>query len=183
MKASTALFASVVAICCTINLVTGQIHFADGTSQSTAYVGQAGENGYYIPGDAAFTFYAVIDGSVTDNTFNTSGTVPSGQELVVLQCLISGDLDLLAHLYNVAGGGGDSILITRLRQGGEITSDHYRPGHEVYDFHNGTFVIDEGRYLELVVSGYWNQYSDPVTIFGYYRYKEPDGGDGGGGGA
>ena len=173
MKPSTALFASVVAICCTINLVTGQIHFADGTNQSTAYTGQAVAS--VVPPGKAFTF----NGPSSDGTFNTSGTVPMGQELLVLQCLISGDLDLLAHLYNVAGGGGDPILITRLRQGGEITSDHYRPGHEVYDFHNGTFVIDEGRYLELVVSGYWNQYSDPVTIFGYYRDKEPGGGGGG----
>ena len=87
MKASTALFASVVAICCTINLVTGQIHFADGTSQSTAYTDQPGshmlgEYGYHIPGDEAFTFHLN-----TGRTFNTPGTVPMGQALVVIKCL------------------------------------------------------------------------------------------------
>ena len=177
MKASTALFASVVAICCTINLVTGQIHFADGTSQSTAYTGQAGahllgENGYYIPGDAAFTFHVNTVG-----TFNTSGTVPMGQELVVLKCLIAGRHGNSAFFSTVADGGGDPILITELRQGYSSGSGYSKPGHDVYDFNDGTFVIDEGRYLELVVEG--SSTLRPFTIFGYYRYKEPDGGDGG----
>ena len=181
MRPSTALFASVVAICCTINLVTGQIHFADGTSQSTAYTGQAGENGYYIPGDAAFTFHAVTDGTSNTYTFNTSGTVPSGQELVVLQCLISGRLGYSAVLSTVADGGGNPIRITELKQGRGLGSDYYRPGQEVSDFNDGTFVIDEGRYLELVLEFYGDQ--EAVTIFGYYRYKEPNGGGSGGGGA
>ena len=168
MKASTALFASVVAICCTINLVTGQINFADGTSQSTAYTGQAGENGYYIPGDAAFTFYANAAG-----TFNTSGTVPMGQELVVLKCLIAGRNGYSAFFSTVADGGGDPILITELKQG---DGNYYRPGHEVYDFNDGTFVIDEGRYLELELEAGFTSSGEPVTIFGYYRYKEPGGG-------
>jgi len=179
MRPSTALFASVVAICCTINLVTGQINFADGTSQSTAYTGQSGENGYYIPGDAAFTFHAVIDGTSNTYTFNTSGTVPSGQELVVLQCLISGDEGRSAFLSTVADGGGDPILITELKQSSPY-GESYRPGHEVYDFNDGTFVIDEGRYLELELEFYDDV--QPFTIFGYYRYKEPNGGGSGGGG-
>ena len=177
MKASTALFASVVAICCTINLVTGQIHFADGTSQSTAYTGQAGahllgENGYYIPGDAAFTFHVNTVG-----TFNTSGTVPMGQELVVLKCLIAGRHGNSAFFSTVADGGGDPILITELKQGRPgSSSGYYQPGSEVYDFNDGTFVIDEGRYLELELAGGFTSPGEPVTIFGYYRYKEP--GDG-----
>jgi hypothetical protein len=76
MKASTALFASVVAICCTVSLVTGQINFADGTVQSTAY-----EPRVVAPADRfSFSF------DVTHSKESSAVVqVPLGQELVVLQ--------------------------------------------------------------------------------------------------
>ena len=40
MRLSTALFGSVVAICCTVGLVSGQVKFADGSEQTTAFTGQ-----------------------------------------------------------------------------------------------------------------------------------------------
>ncbi len=163
MKASTALFASVVAICCTINLVTGQIHFADGTSQSTAYTGQSGENGYYIPGDAAFSVY--IEASM-GGIFDVSGTVPIDQELVILQCTIHGRSGQKAHLYTVAGM--DSIKLTQAQAGDTSggTGNVFYPWHATFNYIDGTLLVDEGRYLEVNTSA-------AVTILGYYRDKEP----------
>ena len=160
MKASTALFASVVAICCTVSFVSGQVKFADGTEQTTAYSPRI------IKSSDKFNF--TVNFGLTGlpaEGMQLSDTVPAGQELVILQ-------------INSATNTGN-YYSSRLPSPNELTNpiDIAKPHIDTYysfdkqltlDFPDGTVTIDEGRQL-------WGAYGQsglkPCSVLGYYRDK------------
>ena len=84
MKLSTAVFASIVAICCTVSYVTGQIQFSDGSVQNTAYDSPvvASVDRFNFTDNSSYNWeseFGVLPG------WPISPVVPAGQELVILQ--------------------------------------------------------------------------------------------------
>ena len=167
MKPSTALFASVVAICCTINLVTGQINFADGTSQSTAFVGASAGGGTTAvpPGDAFnFTTNGTISDLPDDTGMDLSGTVPAGQELVILQVYTP---HYRLYLYSRWPSPDEAINPIDIAYVNGATTNYDRV--RVLNFPDGTVVIDEGR--QLWGDGSYYDRLLPCSVLGYYRDK------------
>ncbi len=75
MKLSTALFVSLVAICCTVTSIYGQIIFSDGTSQTTSF------NGAKKPRPQSQYYERITFQS--SNYAESTLIVPNGKELVI----------------------------------------------------------------------------------------------------
>ena len=167
MKASTALFASVVAICCTVSFVSGQVRFADGSEQTTAYTGKS----TVPPGDAFRHYtYSTVVGIAR---LQLSDTVPAGRELVVLQVLTHSanySYNVLSSRLPIPNDDTDPIpLVNCGAPAGTVEGSM-----KTYNYPDGTVVVDEGRQL------WWEYYwlPDPISptltnfsVLGYYRDK------------
>ena len=163
MRLSTALFASIVAICCTVGIVNSQIMFADGSVQTTAFDGSVS-----VPSGKAFSFSKRFDSQV-DQSQSVSPVVPSGQELVILK-IISPSTGNSGNMFKLESyvSDQDTILLTFY----EI-SEYTNPNPLTYDYPDGTIVVDEGR--TLFIRNLWypdsNYLEGTITILGYYRDK------------
>ena len=163
MKLSTALFGSVVAICCTVGLVNGQVKFADGSEQTTAFTGRM-----TVPPGKAFHVFIPSTGILSTGKHQLSPPVPTGQELVILQTAsISSGFYLSSRI-----GGIDPkyLILTR-----EISANYY-PDGAVNNYPDGTLIVDEGQELWIEVTDYDYTGSETARFFGsrvlgYYRDK------------
>jgi len=170
MKLSTALFGSVVAICCTVSLVSGQVKFADGTEQTTAFTGLT-----TVPSGKAFHVYIPSSG-VVGSRYQLSDPVPTGQELVILQAYeaissVFNEGPKFAYLSSRIDGIEPKYL-TSFRQVSQET-----PDFSGNNYPDGTFIVDEGEELWLESNDSDTEDSRPyplhggVRVLGYYRDK------------
>ena len=154
MKISTALFASIVAICCTVGIVNSQIMFADGSVQNTAF-----NDTFSIPSGDAFSYYQRSTGS---GDSQLSDTVPSGRELVILKIYKSGGG---TQRFEAKVNGSEPIIMASPSLG--VFSSYSDVWIQVLEFPNGTCVVDEGYQLWL-----FDMYGfSELHVLGYYRDK------------
>lgn len=157
MKASTALFASIVVVCCTVGIVNSQILFADGSVQTTAFDGEV-----TIPIGRHFDLVTDANAFPT-GPVNMSSNVPAGQQLVILKVIVGIGSGTGSHylLYSQLNAMSPKFLarVTALDGSGQT-----------YEFPNGSVIIDEGR--SLWVSCFDKvKVTDNFTTLGYYRDK------------
>lgn len=150
MKISTALFASIVTICCTATLVSGQLIFNDGTSQNTSF------NGARKPRPQSQFTEIINIPSPIPRTGTSSFVVPNGQELVIRR--VSGPS---------LNGNGMIIRSQSSSTPNDIFDVVYIHGENHQDLPDGTVVIDEER--KLVLEGIISQ--GFVGVSGYLRRK------------
>ena len=161
MKISTAVFASIVAICCTVSYVTGQIQFSDGSVQNTAFdspVVASVDRFNFTDNDIYgwFTEFGSLPG------YPISPVVPAGQELVILQINSFYFGNYYTAVYPSPNELTDPI---------DIAYTAYNM--PILDFPDGTLVVDEGRQLiagsQSIING--NDLYYPCQVLGYYRDK------------
>jgi hypothetical protein len=155
MKISTALFGSILVICCTVGLVNGQVKFADGTEQTTAFTGRT-----TVATGKAFHVFTPSVGILSKGQSQLSDPVPAGQELVILQ----------------AKGQSDSFISTRIGGGDPLYLD-FLNSFDIQNYPDGTLIVDEGQELWIEVSDNPNVLLTEtlrfryIQILGYYRDK------------
>ena len=163
MKISTALFGSVVAICSTVGLVNGQVKFADGSEQTTAFTGFT-----TAPPGKAFHVYIPSTGILSTGKHQLSPPVPTGQELVILQTASNNQGFYLSSRI----GGIDPKYLIYCRE----INPTYDPDGILNNYPDGTLIVDEGQELWIEVSDYDHTDSEyekfgRARVLGYYRNK------------
>lgn len=160
-KLKILLFAAGVSIVAG-GVVGAQVIFPDGTEQSTAFTGRAA-----VPVGDSFSI-VFITGSGGPSIQVVSATVPSGQELVILQTRFGLGATLHYTLESRLPTPNENTLPLLLAL---VNQD------PVADFPDGVVVIDEGRQLWVQQR---DDFGDPVgagfskvaiSFLGYYRNK------------
>jgi hypothetical protein len=161
MKVSTALFASILSICLTAGYVSGQINFADGSVQTTAYEGKSAVQS----GDAFSRVFQTVVGTAGTGA-PLSPTVPAGKELVILQTNGFGFRNYLHSRLPSPNEATDPIFLAIVGR----SSDGDGKTSPTNNYPDGTVIVDEGRQLWGQYEGN-NGYVYDCAIYGYYRDK------------
>jgi len=160
------LVGGALAVGISITAARAQIKFSDGTTQTTAYTRQV------IPVGAAYsqTVYYTLSGGIRQ-----IGTtpVPTGKELVILQCNVgNGGWDELALESRLPSPNQNTGPITLTVLGSSSVSSGLN--NFVSNFPDGAVVVASGRipylvHFDSVTGNPSNSALPAVTLLGYYR--------------